>query len=322
MLEFLRKRRVDKLWTEAQELLDKADYETVLEIAQQMERERHSGAFDLAAQAYVGLGRRPEAIAALERAVEIAPEAWLNWELLGNYYSDDARFEAAADAYEQALGCKNVRVDSIRANKAILAQRRGDLEEALRLVESIDAPELALHKASVQARGLLDTGHAREALHLCRSVHCPDELSQAQKQHLASLCVTQANAMTALDASMAAIDAHLRAALSAIPNSEALLTCYRQFQNRTSDDSRLFSVVADFELDPKLRGNLRAVGFLRSGQAIADNPEEAVAFFRELEDDRLLVLAEAPEVCELSDSGGPLKGITVRTPRIYYRSRD
>lgn len=322
MLEFLRKRRVEKLWTQAQELLDKADYETVLKIAEQMERDRYSGAFDLAAQAYVGLGRLDEAIQVLERGVRVAPEAWLNWELLGNYYSDDARYDAAAQAYEQALRCPNVREDCIRVNQAILLQRRGESAEALRLVESIDAPDLSVHKASVQARGLLDAGSAQAALQVCRSVNCPDELSQAQKQHLACLWATQANALAALDTPRDAIGDHLRAALAVIPNSEDLLTCYREFQNRTSQVARLFSVLADFELDPKLRSTLQAVGFLRSGQAIADNPEEAIQFFRELEDDRLLVLAEAPEISELDDKAGPLKGITVRSPRIYYQSRD
>ncbi len=322
MLKFLRRRRVDKLWDRAQALLEAEAYEEVLDLAAQMERDKYSGAFDLAAQAYIGLNRRAEAIAVLERGVKVASQAWLNWELLGNCYSDEARYEAAASAYEQALGCEDVLVDSIRVNQAILAQRRGNSAEALQLVESIELPDLQVHRASVQAQALLDTGRAGEALEVCRGIRVPEDLTLAQKALLSGLYVTQADAMTELGAPTAAIGAHLREALSAIPSSEGLLTYYRQFQARGSDRARLFRVVADFELDPKLRGALRAVGFLRSGQAIADSPEEAVSFFRELEDDRLLALAEAPEISELEEQAGPLKGVTVRSPRIYYQSRD
>jgi tetratricopeptide (TPR) repeat protein len=322
MLKFLRRRHVDKLWDQAQALLAEGAYEEVLELATQMERHQYSGTFELAAQAYVGLGRRPEAIAVLERGLRLAPQAWLDWELLGNCYCDEARFNAAASAYEQALSCEDVRADSIRVNQAILAMRCGNAWEALRLVESIESQDLQVHKASVQAQALLDTGRARDALELCQAFRTPEELTLAQKQHLAGLCVTQADAMTALDVPIAAIDAHLREALCTIPSSELLLTYYRQFRARSSERARLFCVVADFELDPKLRWALRAVGFLRSGQAIADSPEEAVSFFRELEDDILLALAEAPDVSELEEHAGPLKGVTVRSPRIYYQRRD
>jgi tetratricopeptide (TPR) repeat protein len=268
------------------------------------------------------LGRRAEAIAVLEHAVRVAPEAWDNWELLGNYYSEDARYDDATLAYEQALHCQNVRVECITANQAILLMKRGDLANALRLVEAVDAPDLAFHKASVQAQSLLQAGQAREAVELCQTLRYSDELTPAQKRHLASVCVTQAHAMVALDVPKQGITEHLRAALSAIPDSEPLLTCYRQLQNRTSDSALLFSVVTDFELDPKLRSGLHAVGFLRSGRAVADYAEEALQFFRELEDDRLLVFSEAPEICAVAEDAGPLKGITARTPRIYYQSRE
>ncbi len=113
----------------------------MLNIGAQLERERYSGAFDLAAQAYAGLGKLDEAIAVLQRGVDLAPEAWLNWQLFGNSLSDAGRYDEAA-AYRSALACERVLAGSIHLNQAILAERRGDFSEALRLPCGSSAPAI------------------------------------------------------------------------------------------------------------------------------------------------------------------------------------
>jgi len=157
VFDSLKKKRTLKLWDEAQVLLGEGAYEEVLRIAERLERERYTGAFDLAARAYASMGKRREAIAALERGVAVAPQAWPNWELLGSYRSDEGEFDAAASAYRSALECEAVWVDSVRLNQAILADRRGSFAEALATVELVQDPDLALRKAELKAHLLLAT---------------------------------------------------------------------------------------------------------------------------------------------------------------------
>jgi len=90
-----------------------------IKIAGQLEKLRFSSAFEIAAQAYSGLENLEKAVSILERGVNLAPDVWLNWQLLGNYLSDLQRFEDAASAYQNALKCPKAQAGSIQLNQAI-----------------------------------------------------------------------------------------------------------------------------------------------------------------------------------------------------------
>ncbi len=78
-----------------------------------------------------------------------APDAWLNWQLLGNYLSDAGRFDEAA--YRSALACEQVWADSIHLNQAILAERQGDSREALLELRTRMDHDRRVHRGRMRA---------------------------------------------------------------------------------------------------------------------------------------------------------------------------
>src|SRR6185295_8730093 len=94
---------VESLMQKGFALLDAHQYKEALEMGRQLQRMRHSSAFEIMALAYLGLDQLPKAIATLEEGVRAAERVWLLWELLGNCYSDEGRYDAAEKAYQTAL---------------------------------------------------------------------------------------------------------------------------------------------------------------------------------------------------------------------------
>ena len=154
LVDNLKKRRAEKLLERGHALLREARLDEALEVSDRLRELRNSGAFEIGAMAHAAKGDLEGAVRVLEEGLEHAPGVWLNWQLLGNYLSDLERFPQAATAYERALACPNAGVASVRLNQAILAQRRGDFEAALGLIELVDDPELSLQAASVHVGAL------------------------------------------------------------------------------------------------------------------------------------------------------------------------
>src|SRR5262245_38065397 len=97
------RRRSEQLDKEARELLADDDFEGALRIAEQLETLRYTAAFEIAALAHAGMDDLEKAVAVLERGLALAPDVWVNWQLLGNYLSDLDRYEAAQSAFARAL---------------------------------------------------------------------------------------------------------------------------------------------------------------------------------------------------------------------------
>jgi Flp pilus assembly protein TadD len=75
------------------------EFDAALEIATELEAHRYSGSFEIAALAHAGKGDLEAAVAVLRRGVATVPDAWPNWQLLGNYVSDLGRYDEAEAAY-------------------------------------------------------------------------------------------------------------------------------------------------------------------------------------------------------------------------------
>jgi hypothetical protein len=317
----LQKRRVERLWADGLGHLAREAYNEALDVARQLERERFSGAFDLAARALIALGRLDEAIETLERGVKLAPAAWLNWQLLGNCLSEVEKYDQAAAAYASALGCANVWADSIRLNQAILAERCGDLREALQIVDQVHDPELALQKADVTARLLLAVGDAGAAIEHMASVLCSDKPTPVERGCLARLHRTHAQALLRTGEAPVVVQELLRGWIVTYPESAELLLLLREMRNEVSEHARVFGVSISYGA----RGaedDVDAVGFVRAGRVIADTPEEALSFLRAIEGTSPLALDGQPEAALLEDTAGAHKGVISLSPRHYYAAHD
>jgi glycosyltransferase A (GT-A) superfamily protein (DUF2064 family) len=235
-----------ELYDEGMALLEEGDLGGALRIARELERRCYSGGFEIAALALADLGDLERATATLARGVEKAPDAWINWQLLGNLRSDNEDFDGADAAYERALGCSDVWVASIRLNQSLVADRRGDREESLRLLELVDDPDLWLGVESRRIGMLIDEQEWDEALRRARDVIDrvgDDEPPSAV--HFGFVLAAHARALHETGApETEAIEAALHA-LAWDPHNEYTLWLLREIHGAYAEDTRLFRVMIE-----------------------------------------------------------------------------
>ena len=114
-----------------------------MKVAKELHCLRYSGAFEIEAQALAQDGSKDEAISVLRKGLEVAPTSWLNGNLLGNYLSDQGRYEEAFVAYEEALRTPTADHILIEANYAMALQRAGRDEDAQAKIAKIAATDLS-----------------------------------------------------------------------------------------------------------------------------------------------------------------------------------
>lgn len=117
----------ERLMDLAYDYLDAENPEEALRVADMLEELGYSGAFEIRALALMDLDRLDDAIAALERGVEIAP-AWMLFQLLGSYYSEAERYDDALKAYDQAAAIEHDPV-SVAYNRAQVLWRMERFDE-------------------------------------------------------------------------------------------------------------------------------------------------------------------------------------------------
>lgn len=120
-----------------------------MDVAKELHWLGYSGAFEIEAQALAYEGSKDEAITVLRKGLEVAPTSWLNGNLLGNYLSDQARYDEAIAAYEDALRTPSADRILIEANYAVALQRAGRDDEARAKIA-----QLATHDLSKAEPGL------------------------------------------------------------------------------------------------------------------------------------------------------------------------
>lgn len=112
-------------------------------VAAQLYSIRYSGAFEIEAQALACDRLKNEAIAVLQKGLELAPTSWLNRNLLGNYLSDQGRYDEAFAAYEEAPRTPTADSILIEANYAMALHRAGRNEEAQAKITELIAQDLS-----------------------------------------------------------------------------------------------------------------------------------------------------------------------------------
>jgi tetratricopeptide (TPR) repeat protein len=280
-----KRKRTEKLTAAGFACLNNEEYEKAIKIADQLEELRFSSSFEIAAQAYSGLGNLERAVSILERGVKLAPDVWGNWQLLGNYLSDLERFESAASSYRSALKCPKVRVGSIQLNQAILANRQNHFDEALQILEKIDDRDLLLPISETRISSLKGLNRIEEAISLANQIL--SELSDKDKHaelrdrvaatlgrlRLMSGEVKEVVRKWAIDS--AKNDTRSRMLLALIRDIEAIFS-------KTANYYRLLIHGIIPITSPRYR---EAKGFYITYDVVADNVDEGLQFIREFEDD-------------------------------------
>jgi predicted Zn-dependent protease len=129
--DWRRQHLANGLMDDARELLARRRFKKAWKVGLRLHRLRCSGAFEIRAKAFEGLGRSAAALAILTRGVRHAPEAALLWSLLGEALSEAGRYDEALIAFETGQGVPGNPDQAIyRGNRALILVRAGRLDEA------------------------------------------------------------------------------------------------------------------------------------------------------------------------------------------------
>ena len=104
---------------EALELLEAEEPQKALKIGKKIEAEWFEKGLEIQAIAFDAMDKREKAIDILEKGTSSSPETWFLWQLLGNYYSEDGKFEKSIAAFENGLKASDADFVSLNYNYAI-----------------------------------------------------------------------------------------------------------------------------------------------------------------------------------------------------------
>ncbi|MCS7300304.1 MAG: hypothetical protein NZ556_01940 [Fimbriimonadales bacterium] len=121
----------EQLMEAAERALAERDYDKARQIAAQLLRMKHTAGFEYEARALWELHRPNDAIAALRKGVEVAPDLWTLWDYLGQYLPDTGRYAEALESLRRGMACAGAPQDSFLYNLGVVYQRMGDDETAL-----------------------------------------------------------------------------------------------------------------------------------------------------------------------------------------------
>jgi tetratricopeptide (TPR) repeat protein len=316
-IDNIKKRRADKLLERGHALLQEVKLDEALEIADRLRELRHSGAFEIGALARAAKGDLQEAVRVLEEGLEKAPDVWLNWQLLGNYLSDLERFPPAVAAYERALACPDVWVASVRLNQAILAQRRGDFEAALGLIEQVGDPELSLQAASVRMGALAGSGRAEEAerfgMEVLESAPDADSDTDALARIVAAIARIRMDRDGSTEPTRSFLVDHWQQWVS-----PEILAAIRDLDNVYSDRAEYYRLLVKGKFSETVSPGLDVRGFFRTCDVVADSPAEALQFVQRLDRHEPIADLAIEESRVLEPRPRDPKGVYWCSGRIYY----
>lgn len=312
LFDDFKRRRAEKLAEKGYELVEDEEFDQALIVAAELDRLQYSAGFEIAALAHAGKGDIPAAVRVLEDGVEKGPDAWLNWQLLGNYRSDLGLYSEAARAYERALECPGVSPSSIRLNQAILANRTGNYPEALRLADEADDPELKLWVTSVRIGALTEMGEEREVERL--GLQALSEAGEdADPGRLCSIVADIARVRLHRGDSRDDVRAFITQWLEREPGNPDLLAIIREIDGLSSEAAQYYRLL--------LRGHTSEdEDFYCHWHVVADSPEEALGFVRALDVPPAELSVEEWEIIEPRPNEP--KGVYWRSGRVYFEEEE
>ena len=127
----------ERMMAEASQHIDSENPKAALNIGKQLEKLKFIGAFETQALAYAAMGEKKNAIKILEKGIKITRDVWILWQLLGNYYSDEGKFDKSKNCYENGLITKDPDRVSLLYNYAYMLERSGKYDVAERKLAEI-----------------------------------------------------------------------------------------------------------------------------------------------------------------------------------------
>lgn len=318
----IQKLKSEKLADTAYAYLDEGEYEQALEISRQLEKMRYTAAFEIGAIALDSLGETAAAVDLLERGMGLADDVWINWQLLGNLYSDLDEFQKANAAYKNALDCVGVIDDSVNLNLSILHYRNKNYSKALALLGAIKDEDFAYCCTDIKVSSLFCLNKIDEAASLAEKTmqSCRDILALSERD---------LDAVGRMTASLGSIKLSkgedkqqvkiwvMEQLLDNISN-DALLTLVRDIDSIYSTECKYYRLLVECKLPEISNKFADASGYFVSYDIIADDLGEALDYVAEFEDKDLRGNMQVEEVEELKHKDTDQKGVYWRSVKTFY----
>lgn len=130
-------RVVEELLRRSERALEEGRWDAALESAARIEALGHSSAYEIRARAQWGRGDAAETLQGLAQALAIAPGVPRLWQLLARFQIEIEELDEAEASLRNALRCEGAERERVGLQFALLHLRRGDLEQALEVIEPL-----------------------------------------------------------------------------------------------------------------------------------------------------------------------------------------
>lgn len=281
---------LENLMSDAFQLLENGEPQMALEAGEKLERLRYSGGFEIQALAYAELGKKKKAIKALERGLEEAPDIWVLWQLLGNYYSDEGQMEKAWDAFDNGLQTEQTDRVSLLYNYAAALGSAHQYDKALQKISEIQQDEhfpddteedLYLLIQHLRLSLLNNLRQYQDAIKLYAQLEdtvvrhekdCPSELS----------CIYAEVGKTFLNlADQAKAKTYLKKAVERDNQNEIAHWLHREiYGDKDYKKAKYYRIVVQGKWHEPVKGEEELPEFFATYEVVADNEEEALEIIK------------------------------------------
>ncbi|MBW3622482.1 MAG: tetratricopeptide repeat protein [Armatimonadetes bacterium] len=294
--------------------VEEHDYKRAKRIGKRLRDLRHTSSFEILALAYAEEGRLKKAVEALEEGVSYAPSVWRLWQLLGNYYSDQGRYDDAFNAYRSALACPQTYPASINLNIAILLSRQKRYVESLDVLEQVTDEDLYLPVMAVRTESLNALERYEETLALASDFLDTEAETEQERHFLARLLTALALAYWKGRNDKEGALLCLKAALEWDKNCQKAFWLLRQLDGEISPSAKYYRVLVEGVWPEPFEGETVAPGFFTSYDVVADSREEALAYIRRIEPDEVGESLRIEEAKALEKRPDEPKGVYAAGP--------
>lgn len=313
---------VQELIADAEEAMERDDFDRAQQLAERVIEARHSYGFELLARVHELRANIPRAIAVLQEGVVKAPNAWSLWLLLGELRSDNGDYDQALAAYDMALGIEGADADEVHVNAAIVHERAGRPEDALMRLHEVRGTnvEAAIVAARVRAEILLEmeradgaAAAAKAGLELIDDDTPGDDVATLYAA-LAKAAWMKGDAGTALHNAWEAIERNA--------TNDTALWLIREIEGLYSDSTKYYRILVHGQWPADRFEKQPPDGFWRKYDVVADDEEEAMRLVARVEPELVRETLRADEIEVVEQTVDQPKGVYWCTPYAFYRETE
>lgn len=313
----------EKLFEEARSCLDNYQLEEAIELGNELLRLNFSGGFEILALAFQQQNDFDKAVEILETGVEECPDLWLLWQLLGNMYSYRKNYAEAYSAYDRALTCPDVWIDSVMLNKAIALSREGDYPGSEEALPDLENSSLAIEILSVRLANLNALEEWDKVMQYEPVVGSyvqevfrrgdGTDINTSDLGFVSSILADLAYAYLRHGAAVERARESARLSLNLNRQCARALQVVREIHNHKSEDAVAYRVIVEGRWPEKMDDDDRDLGFFSTYEVVASNTDEALEYIKEIESRDLATTLTLDEAEELAPEPTLTKGV-------YWRS--